>query len=364
MPAWLALTVLWANLHAGVVISFGVVAACAAERALRRESWARLMALFAGMLVVLLLNPYTWHYYEYLLRALVMPRPKIGQWQADWLLYAPVPEYRFPFLIAAGLYVYALASVRPRFRGWLITGLLALAAVRAHKVLPFFALAWLFYVPAAIARTRLYFLIERLWTRSLRVAAPALAALSGVFAAVIWSHHSLPVRIADHPEMGLIQPVQAAEYLRKVGFRGNVMTFFRHGAYVSWRLYPDVMVSCDARYEAAYLDGHAERNFGVYVDHPETIRDQLTRLPRTDLILVDHRFPLAAEMPRLRDWAQIYSDAGFAIYGRIRTPLARSPGVTDGPPHTEFAVGHLVAGIPIQRSPEPPSTKPSTISRK
>jgi hypothetical protein len=303
------------------------------------------------MLVAVVLTPFTWHYYPYLARALFMPRPQIGQWQADWLLHAPVPEYRFPFLIAAGAYIYTLAAVRPRFRGWLITAMLALAALRAHKVLPFFALAWLFYVPPAMARTPLGALLGRLWRRSLPAAAPALACLSGWFVAIIWSHQPWPVRIADRPEMGLIQPVHAAEYLRRFGFRGNVMTFFRHGSYLSWRLYPDVRVSCDGRYEAAYRDGHAERNLATYLEHPETIRDQLTRLPQTDLILVDRRFPLAAEMPRLEDWVRIYADAGFAIYAHTRIAAAFD---SPQPGYTGFIWNHP-AGETSSAPPRPAS---------
>lgn len=32
------------------------------------------------------------------------------------------------------------------------------------------------------------------------------------------------------------------------------MTPFASGAYVSWNLYPDMMVSMDGRYEVTYLD--------------------------------------------------------------------------------------------------------------
>ncbi len=33
---------------------------------------------------------------------------------------------------------------------------------------------------------------------------------------------------------------QRPDYLERTGFRGNVMTFFRYDAYLSWRLYPNV----------------------------------------------------------------------------------------------------------------------------
>ena len=137
---------------------------------------------------------------------------------------------------------------------------------------------------------------------------------------IVWSHRPWPVRIPDDPALGFIQPVHAADYLQRTGFRGNVMTYFRHGAYISWRLYPRVKVSCDGRYEVAYPEGHVERHFTLYEADPGLLEDELRRLPATDLILADRRHPLAARLSHFPGWTLSYSDPGFAIYARQPSP--------------------------------------------
>jgi hypothetical protein len=43
-----------------------------------------------------------------------------------------------------------------------------------------------------------------------------------------------------------------ADYLEESKFHGNLLTPFELGAFVSWKMYPDVHVSLDARFEVAY----------------------------------------------------------------------------------------------------------------
>jgi hypothetical protein len=325
------LFVLWANLHGGVVIGLGIVAACAVERRLRGEPWRHLAALLLILLAALSVNPYGWRYYQYLARALTMPRPQIGEWQPAWLFGADY-AYSVPFALMAAAYLVAAAKAGLRFRGALVTALVMLASVRAHKVLPFFALAWLFYVPAALSAVWPGGL-ERLWKKLLPFAGPAFATATILLCMLVRWNLPWPVRVPDEPRMGrLIQPVHAVDYLQRTGFRGNIMTFFRHGAYVSWRLYPRVKVSCDARYELAYPDGYAERNLAMYQSAPQMLREELRRLPATDLILTDRRSPLDAELSRIPGWALAYSDTAFAIYApradassRAANPLSSKP---------------------------------------
>lgn len=324
--AWLLavvpLFILWTNLHGGVVVGFGVVAVCALERRLRGEPWRHLAALAALLAAAILVNPYGWHYYGYLTRALTMPRPHIGQWQPGWFLRLGHAHFGIPFLTMLALYLYALARAGRRFRGALVTALLAAAAMRAHKLLPFFALAWLYSVPAALAATRLGEAFERTARRALPAAGPAFVGLAGLFALLVGANRPWDVSIPARREQGPIQPVHAADYLERTGFRGNVMTYFVHGAYLSWRLYPRVKVSCDARYEAAYPDGHAERNLDLFRTRPEMLDEELRRLPQTDLILTGHRFPVARELARRPEWRLLYSDASFALYSRAGTEPA------------------------------------------
>jgi hypothetical protein len=44
-------------------------------------------------------------------------------------------------------------------------------------------------------------------------------------------------------------PVREVDILALAGAKGNVATPFAWGSYVSWRLYPNIKISMDGRYE-------------------------------------------------------------------------------------------------------------------
>ena len=157
--------VLWVNLHGGAVVALGIVAAYAIEQRLRGERYVHAVALFAMLLAAMAVNPYTWGYHQYLVRAITMSRPQIEQWQVGWLFSADNAHYIVPFVLMAAVYVWTVASAGFRFRGALVTAALAAASMRGHKLLPFFAMAWLIYIPAALAATPTGHALQRLWKR-------------------------------------------------------------------------------------------------------------------------------------------------------------------------------------------------------
>src|SRR4051794_18768803 len=81
---WLPLSVLWFNLHAGAVMGVLLLGAYAFEQLLRGSRWLHLSLAVAGMLAAIAVNPYGWHYYPYLWRALRMSRSAIAEWSPLW----------------------------------------------------------------------------------------------------------------------------------------------------------------------------------------------------------------------------------------------------------------------------------------
>jgi len=108
-------------------------------------------------------------------------------------------------------------------------------------------------------------------------------------------------------------PVGPVRYLADQNFRGNVMTAFEHGSYVTWRLYPAVKVSVDSRYETAYLPSLVDENLRFYRAGPDW-RQTLAKYP-TDLVLTLRQAPIANELPGAR-WKRVYVDKAFEIFAR------------------------------------------------
>ncbi len=330
--AFLAVFPIWVNLHAGFVVGIGFVFLYCVEQLIQgKPSRAAVILLFAMVLEVFL-NPYGANYFRYLSRALTMARPRIPEWSPLWTLgWSRSPT--LIFAVALGAVLYALATLRTwRTPGVLLVAATVIEALLHRKMLPFFAITWLCYVPAYFQRTTAgqwlqQFVQKR--SRFLVVAWTILIAVSLVPAIRLkfWK--------IDVPQIAgdLSYPIGAVDYLSAHQFHGNVMVPFRQGAYVSWNLYPNAKVSVDSRYEVAYPNDWVERIFRFYEARQgankradegangatnggtnEDWRETLNAYP-TDVVLVPRNAPVLALLHEM-SWRPVYVDAQFELAAR------------------------------------------------
>jgi hypothetical protein len=317
------LFLVWANLHGGFVAGLGVVLLFAVARTLAgRPPW-RLVVAGGAAAVATLANPYGFQYWRYLWRALSMARPYIVEWLPVYhRLLEPVywdtatllrDALRLVFI---GLTVLAVVAGRPRY--W--PGVLVLAAtgylgLRHLKHLPLLAIAGVAFVPPHLApllartlgslRERLAGR-RRLATAAATVAAALLVLLLAIDLAILtpWA----PIVSAR------AYPVEAVDFLRVNGIRGNLATPFDWGQYVLWKLHPAVKVSFDGRYETVYPEAVAADNFN-FVRGEGDWRRLLTRYP-THMVLVARAHPVAPLMAVEPGWTLVHQDPISLLYLR------------------------------------------------
>ena len=322
--AWLPVHVFWVNVHAGFVVGLGLFGLHLVEETLRRRRAPRHLVAGLGLMVpATLLNPYGFEYVRYLARGLFHPRPVVSEWEPVWT------NGLFGLLFAATVLVlaYALWRVGPRrISGLLIVLVTGWMAFRHIRHLSLWALVWFAYVLPARPPTPLgESLRRRFYQRpsltAVIVGLPAALCLVFALSTQPWRLF-FPVAPPDLRDSVFLYPVGAVAYLQEQRFRGNVMTPFESGAYVSWRLYPDVKVSMDGRYEVAYQPGVVEEQILFYEAAPGW-QALLTRYP-TDLVLVPRYKPVVKSMPTVPGWTLVYLDQTHAIYAR---PGLSLPGV-------------------------------------
>lgn len=322
--AWLPLHVLWVNLHAGFVAGCALLGVHAVEQALRRQPYRHLLVVLAAMGALVLVNPYGWHYYPYLARALRMGRPSIQEWKPIWQGAAPPAVAGFG--VSLVLVAYALLRLGARrMRGLLVLLVTAYAGIRHTRHTTLYAVAWLCYMPGFLQETDLGAALAAPWRRRrggilVLASAAAACATCAVVASRPWELQ-VPCRPGQAPGWPFLYPVGAVNYLREVGFRGNAMVHYRAGGYVSWRLHPAVKVSMDGRYEVAYRPGLMEENVAFYRAEPGWERI-LRRYP-TDVVLVPRDSALAGVMPVAGSFARVYRDDGYDLYARHGLDLPR-----------------------------------------
>lgn len=311
---WLALFVLWVNLHAGFVVGLALCLFHGVEQFIRRQPVRHLILVMLAMVALIAVNPYGRNYYPYLWRGLRMDRPLIPEWAPLWEVWAPILVSYLLSLLIVGYCVYRI-GVR-KMPGVILVLITGYAALRHQRHLSLYAVTWLCYVPAYVERTKLGEMLTGFWTRRRLAtlslwAAVGLAGTTGLIAQRPWRLR-LPANSGDHPLF--TYPVGAVEYLDEVAFCGNLMVPFRVGAFVTWKLYPDVKVSIDGRYEVAYPPGALAETKSFYAGESGWQRT-LSRYP-TDAALLPTDSPVSAAMPQVEGWTRVYVDDVYEIYTR------------------------------------------------
>jgi hypothetical protein len=299
--------------HAGFVVGVFAFALHLAEQAVRKEPVRHLLGAAAAMAVLTVVNPYGVDYFPYLWEALRMERPRITEWRsilhASWYLVGT-------YALSLALGAYAALRGPRRVGGILFLLAAAYVAARHQRHLSIYGVAWVSTVPALLQATPFASILGRMLDPGrLRVAvAAALAAAVGAGSFAIrheW-RPTLPANPGEHSL--LLYPVGAVEYLEGAGFRGNLVTPFGVGAYVMWRLYPDVLVSLDSRYEVAYEPELLDRH-NAFFRAVEGWAGFLDELP-TDAVLVRADARVARELPLLAGWSRVYRDDAFEVFVR------------------------------------------------
>jgi hypothetical protein len=311
IAAWLLILVLWVNIHGGWVMGMIALGLHWFEQAVRRRPHAHVLGAIALSAAAVSVNPYGFAYYRQIWTALSMSRTPIPEWAPLW---RDVPWYAAPFwgTLAVAGYAVTLRGWRSS-RGALIVAAMAWGAILHRRIMPFYAVAWMAYVPSYVSGTPLGQAIRALFRK--REAATLVCLVLTMFSAatsVVIGFWRLVVPNGAFP-------VGAVRYLADQRFQGNVMTAFEHGSYVTWRLYPAVKVSIDSRYETAFLPAMVDENLRFYRAEPDW-RRTLEKYP-TDLVLTLRQARVARELLST-EWKRVYMDKEFEIFARPGLSLA------------------------------------------
>lgn len=315
---WIPLYLLWINLHGGFIAGFGLLGAFWFEQWLRRKQHVHLILVGIAMVGLIAVNPYGLQYYPYLLNAVTMDRPYIEEWYPLWRNPDVLRYATFLFSLLVVLYSVKKIGIR-KAEGIAVLLATALASILCVRLLFFYGLAWAVYVSGYMKNTPLGHFINDFYGRFSKFVIPILSILAVAFLVRVVSMHSWKLIVpSDHIEAyggaHPIYPVGPVNYLKEVGFKGNLMVHFNWGSYVSWKLYPDVYVSMDSRYEVAYPEWVVDENIRFYAAK-EDWQNTLAKYPH-DLVLVSKKQPVAKEISQQRGWEKVYTDHVFELYAR------------------------------------------------
>ena len=323
---WLAVLVMpvWANLHGGFLAGLGLTGMYAAGALFGRRRFAPYSLCAAGCAAVTFANPYGLSYWTYLFEAIRMPRPDIAEWFSvpKALTMPGIANNALIFLAFALLAATLLILRRHRdLTDWIVLAVtfqMGFSHLR-HQV--FFFLAFGALLPSVFAGAGapdpMAERVVRLAGSRLGVAVMGLLTL--LFAVKIGLSRPL---LLTAPDAAMTKPgdfgypVQAARIIRERGLSGRVLPHFNWGEWLSWELYPDLMVAMDGRYETVYPRQVHEAYF-QFLNAESDWRDFLNAWP-PDMILVAPTDAVSGKLLDEPGWRLVHRDAGSLFFERKR----------------------------------------------
>lgn len=316
IAVWIPTLLVWQNLHGGFVVGVGLLGLHTLEQVIRREPARHLMGVLLVSAAMLPVHPWGIDYPRYLARALTMDRPEITEWSS-------MANASRTIIVCFGLTLLAsVAAMIGRHRttgvrnttGFLLFVAVSILALRHQRHVSLYTLVvftqvtpW-FTGASWVARLNQLFVKRAFWVRYVSVIVVC------AFLALFIEGAPHRVLVPGNPDdRGRTRyPVGAIDFLQQRAFDGRMMTPFSAGAYVSWRMYPEVKVSLDGRYEVAYEDGVLERNLTFYRAQ-EGWQDVLRQLA-PDIVLLRKKAPIEDQIGDAEGWRLVYEDDLYELH--------------------------------------------------
>lgn len=321
---WFPMLLVWQNLHGGFVVGIGLLILHAAEQALRRAPVRHLVWIVLLSIALMPLQPWGFDYPRYLARAITMERAEIIEWRSIAGAWWPILVCFLATLVAAAFALRrrVAAGGLGNTSGVLIAIAVAALAIRHQRHLSLYALVLVTQITpwfASAEKDRHRAAPRRAFL--IRYAAAIVAvAFFGLFIEGAPHRLIVPANPGDHPR--LLYPTGAVDFLARHRVHGRiirVMTPFVVGAYVSWRLHPEVLVSLDGRYEVAYADGVLEDHLEFYRAQPfwRRVLEQVD----PDVVLIRRSAKIADAMmasdEMAAEWPVVYQDDAYLLRSKI-----------------------------------------------
>jgi hypothetical protein len=115
--------------------------------------------------------------------------------------------------------------------------------------------------------------------------------------------------------------------MRQERLSGNLYNPLWWGSYITWQLYPGVLVSMDGRNISAFPDNVVVENLKFYSEGTRSVDLETPLRYDTDFLLVPSDRPVLPRVLRDPRWRKIFSDSDSALFVR-----ADEKGPVTGPP--------------------------------
>lgn len=298
------LIVLWNNMHGGVVAGLGLVFIYMICAFILKQNWLNYLKVLIISACLLIINPYGPEYVKFLFSANTKSRIMISEW---WDIFAPIHfSYNCPvffigvftFIISVLDYVRKKRFDLTKFAVLIVTLFLGIIHIKLLSITLITICALYYDMIVRIINRKIFRIFERL-----------------SYVAILAVMFFVPISNPAIPKTNIYKfPVKEVEFIRINNIKGNIVTEFGLGSYVSYKLYPDNLVYMDGRYEEVYSD----EVFDKLMDFEQKKGDWLRifREHPTDILLLQKITPVYKELDNQDYWIKIYEGNKCGVFVR------------------------------------------------
>ena len=307
------ITILWNNIHGGVISGLGLIGMYALGEFLNKKSYLKYIITLGISLLTLIINPWGYKYIKFLFMANTMQRPYIVEWWGLFSKFYIFKQIKFKLFMFASVIIEIISTYKniklDGIKKWyekadkvkyivlLSTLYLAISHV---KLLPFFAIATICFVYEDF-----YNLIKNIelpkWKD--KIIYTFILGLS-LFTFLI-KDFSIPVGFNNYP-------IKEVEFIRLNNIKGNILSNFGFGSYISYKLYPNNLIYMDGRYEEVYHDYMVPVLKEFFLAYPNW-NQLLTYFP-PDIMILEKSYPIYEIISKSKDWQNAYDGELFGVF--------------------------------------------------
>jgi len=305
------LTVIWNNLHGGVVSGLGMIFIYMCAAVLEKKPFKHY--IFSGLLstLSLIINPWGYEYIKFLFMANTMSRVHIAEWWelfSKFHLFRQIPFKIFMFLIVALEVTVCVAGRTKSLKDFwnrldkvkfLVLSVTLLLSIMHVKLLPFFVI------------TACIFCYED-FDKLVNPKLPAWSANFTCLFVLFVSLFSFGIKKYDIPLGIAAYPHREVEFIKVNKLQGNILVNFGLGSFVSYKLYPQNLIYMDGRYEEVYYD-----DMVPLLDKFYTVKvgwDEVLKKYPPEIMIIEKYYPVYQVLTHSTDWANVYEGEVFGVF--------------------------------------------------
>ena len=309
------INIIWANLHGGFAIGLVLLLLYAFGELLNKEKSKPYFITFFIACLTTLINPYGIHYIYFIFKALSLNRICITEWHS--VFFTPMYKYSFVkfkifFILTSILFIYTILKNlkafgliefykkidKTKYLILLFTMIISIKYLRFHV---FFT-----YCVVALCYNNFYEIFNKKLPEKIDSIKEII--LSVLILISMLSHlynYKFINTVREHD-----YPIYCIEFLRINNLKGNLLTNFHFGSYASYKLYPNIQVFMDGRYEEVYDVNLINKMGELFLSK----NDDLLKKYHTDFIIIEKEYDLYDTLKALPDWFLAYESEKYGLF--------------------------------------------------